>query len=277
MSPADLGNPGASQTFAWSVKRFAEKMGPAVRMTGMPEVSDLRGAFETYLGAHPPLEAGDTVLQGAKLASDVLEPRPIPEERILITERGVVAFKGAEDEGGNTQLIPFRLPPWAVKDLLGQGKIAVSVAAGGKLNLGTGTLDAEKEFPGFLLKFILQSQSHLILFEDEIDGARDVLKFSYLGQAYHIKKETLAELYPDGADVPDLDAEFKQLASAAFPLDGEQGIWNLISMKRGGEVTHDRWRIKHVAESTWHIFEDGDYVGDIDLKKYPMPMTEKYI
>ena len=198
-----------------------------------------------------------------------LSPKKIPDNRLLITDRGVIAFRGKENANGETQLILLRTPPWAVRDLFGQGIVRLFIAAGGRLRIGTGRQDTDLEFPGFFGKFVNKDMAHILLFPDEIAAARHTLERSYLGSTWEVSTETLAASYPEGAEVPDLAAETKQLESP-FPFEGENGIWRFHAMSQRGDFKVGDFNIGHLGEGKWRIHEDGIYVGDIDLADHPI-------
>lgn len=197
--------------------------------------------------------------------------KKIDPDRLLVTDRGVVAVKGTpsgDTSKGRMPLIVVRTPPWAVRDLFGYD-VQLFIAAGARLRLGTGEHDTDVEFPGYFGKFVLQRRGDILLFPEELDAARRITRLSYLGREWGVQAQTLAASYPEGADIPDLNLEAIELESP-FPHEGAGGLWQYHFVERMGVFEYRGWRVEHLGGTRWRIHDGGKYLGDIDIDDFPV-------
>ncbi|MBT3182569.1 MAG: MBL fold metallo-hydrolase, partial [Deltaproteobacteria bacterium] len=236
-----------------------------------------QGQLETLRQAHAQLSAllhADAApassTAAARLAADdsILHPKQIKPDNLFIHGSGVVALMSGKAGDEKRPMLVLQSPQWAVRKLFGQD-VKAFLGAGSSLNLQTGIHETEFEFPGYLLKFLLGRTANFILFNDEIGDATSIVNRSYLGRTWNLVQDTLAKSFPKGADVPDLDAEVRQL-EAPFPAVGEGGLWGFTGIERGGEVQIENWRLRHLGNRKWRIHESHKYIGDIDLADYPI-------
>ncbi len=200
--------------------------------------------------------------------------KPIDPSKLFTTPGGLVAVKSEPDAEGKSTYMVLRSPQWAVRSLFGKPVDAFFIGDDG-LNLETGNYEAELEFPGYFGKFVLKSQANVVLFADAAPDARWIVAHSYKGKTWGVSKESLAKLFPEGStEVPDLDAEFKQL-EAPFPVEGEGGLWAFHGVDREANAfEYGKWRFTRVTEgtaskNTWAVEENGVYVGDVNIDAYP--------
>lgn len=198
-------------------------------------------------------------------------PRKIDADRVTVTGHGAVLVSGAES-GGKGRNIVFRLLPWSVNDLAGKD-IDFLIGAGGRLKMATGSPTIEYEFWGYLLKFLKGRTAEFVLFKGEAAPASRVVALSYRAREWHLNRTTLARHYPAGTDaaqIPDLDAEARELEA---PFDTRE-LWNFHEVAKGGIFEHSGWRLVHLGPDKWRIFDQGTYLGDIDLADYPTRNTK---
>ncbi len=193
--------------------------------------------------------------------------RPIDPDRIEVTQRGAVLFKGTK---GN---VAFRLPASAVKDLFAFGGARLGIVPDEPiLDLASGRHITEGEGPLYHYFFVvagMKDSTHFAARADVAPYFDAVLHDSYEGSYQEITEEQVAGSYPKGAATPGFPNLHEELKHwKGFPLEQMRTIHTFDD---AGVLDFDDLRIIDRGNGIYSLFEAGTAVGDVDLADYPLP------
>lgn len=234
--------------------RMADRFAPQSGGVGAPPVS-------------PPANGGTVPdMPAANFPIPLTKSTTIPLDRLKITPHGSVIFRTAK---GN---VVFRPVASAVKSLLAEGPTRLVVMPNEPfLDIAQGRHRGEQEaslYHGFYMVNKTAGQIKFAISQRVKPWADIILRNSYTGPE-NLTDEEVAKSYPQGKDTPGFPNLPKELeAWRGFPLDTMR---KYVEFDAANTLTFEDLNIIERENGVYVIYENGNRIGQLDLKDFPLP------
>ncbi len=217
----------------------------------------------------PPPGAATPSTTSGKYHLDPNQMHPVQPESIVVTKHGAVVFKGGT---GN---IVFRTIVGSQNDFFGiEGVVKLWVIEDRPMiDIAQGRHRAEQEGPMYLTFFILsgmKEKTPVAVSHRMAPFAEIIVRNSYSGpDPATLADDNVAMSYPAGKETPGFPHLLEETKSwEGFPLDSmiEHHTFDAAGVLEFQGVT-----LVDRGNRVYSIYEDGAYVGNLNLADYPAP------